>query len=307
MSQATGLSGPDWTPEARRIATAIRRRVLEHTLTHNGGYLSQACSAAELLASLYTGILRIGPSVAPPVPPPFEGVPGKGRPTLTGQAYNGAPAPDRDRFFLSPVHYALVLYTALVEVGRMAEEGLAQFNRDGSTVEMIGAEHSPGHELTAGSLGQCLSQVGGIALARRLRGDTGRCVVFMSDGEFQSGQTWEALQALVWHRLDSVLVYVDANRQQCDGAMADVMDIEPLGRRIEGFGVRVVEVDGHDPAALAEPASWAPDGRPTVVIARTDPAKDIPALDRRRPKLHYVRFKNEAEREELAAALRAFE
>jgi len=52
-------------------------------------------------------------------------------------------------------------------------------------VELIGAEHSPGHAVTAGSLSQALSQAAGIAYARRLKGHTGRVVVYMSDGEFQ--------------------------------------------------------------------------------------------------------------------------
>ncbi|MFA7098066.1 MAG: 1-deoxy-D-xylulose-5-phosphate synthase N-terminal domain-containing protein [Gammaproteobacteria bacterium] len=295
---------PGWQDQARAIARRIRLRVMEHTITNNGGYLSQACSAAEILATLYTKIMKLGPSEAPMIPPPFPGVPSATNTDyFTGVAYNGPKAPELDRFFISPVHYALVLYTTLVEVGRMAPEGLAQFNRDGSTVEMIGAEHSPGHELTAGSLGQCLSQAAGIALARKLKKETGRVWVFMSDGEFQSGQTWEAMQVLSFHQLDNVGIYVDVNMQQCDGAMADVMNIEPLDMKLEAFGARVVKVDGHDVEALAAPAELAPDGRPLVVLAYTNPAQGIPILEERRPKLHYVRFKSEDERNRYRAAL----
>lgn len=295
---------PGWQDQARAIARRIRLRVMEHTITNNGGYLSQACSAAEILATLYTKIMKLGPSEAPMIPPPFPGVPSATNTNyFTGAAYNGPKSPELDRFFISPVHYALVLYTTLVEVGRMAPEGLAQFNRDGSTVEMIGAEHSPGHELTAGSLGQCLSQAAGIALARKLKKETGRVWVFMSDGEFQSGQTWEAMQVLSFHQLDNVGIYVDVNLQQCDGAMADVMNIEPLDMKLEAFGARVVKVDGHDVEALAAPAELAPDGRPLVVLAYTNPAQGIPILEERRPKLHYVRFKSEDERNRYRAAL----
>lgn len=293
-----------WQIEAARVAAGIRRRVLEHTIANNGGYLSQACSAAELLAALYTRIMNLGPSVAPPIPLPFPGVPGRtNRGAFTGAAYNGAPAPERDRFFLSAVHYALPLYAALIETGRMAPEGLAQFNRDGSTVEMIGAEHSPGLEVTGGSLGQTISQAGGVALARRLRGETGRVWVLMSDGEYQSGQTWEAIQALAFHGLDNIGVYVDVNRQQCDGPMDRVMNIEPLKSRLEAFGARVFQVDGHNLAALAAPAELRPDGRPLIVLAYTDPCAGMPIIESRRPKLHYVRFKSADERAEFAAFL----
>ncbi|MCI0397194.1 MAG: transketolase, partial [Chloroflexi bacterium] len=168
---------------------------------------------------------------------------------------------------------------------------------DGSTVEMIGAEHSPGHEVTAGSLGQGLSQAAGIALARRLRGDTGRVWVFMSDGEFQSGQTWEAIQALAHYRLDNMGIYVDVNGQQCDGRMAEVMNVEPLQSRLEAFGARAFQVNGHEVAALAAPADLSPDGRPLVVLAYTNPCQGVGLLEERRPKLHYVRFSSEEERD----------
>jgi transketolase len=281
--------------------------VLEHTLRNNGGYLSQACSAAEILATLYLRVMRLGPSQGPAVPRPFAGVPSAANPdAFTGADYNGPKHPDLDRFIFSPVHYALVLYSLLIELGRLGPDALEQFNRDGSTVELIGAEHSPGHEVTAGSLGQALSQAGGIALARRLRGETGRVWVFMSDGEFQEGQTWEAFAALAHHRIGNLGVYIDANAQQCDGAMAEVMTIEPLAERLRAFGAEVHEVDGHDADALAAPALARLAGpaaepgateRPLVVIARTDPCRSIDLLRERAPKLHYLRFKSADERD----------
>jgi len=287
-----------------KVAQGIRRRVLEHTLAHDGGYLSQACSSAEIFASLYTGVMNIGPSLAPLFPPPFAGVPGPNNlHAFTGSEYNGAKSSAFDRFIMSPVHYALVLYATLVEVGRMSPEGLAQFNIDGSTVEMIGAEHSPGHEVTAGSLGQALSQAGGIAMARKLRGDTGRVFVFMSDGEFESGQTWETLQALRHHKLDNIVAIVDVNGQQCDGPITDVMTIEPLLDRITAFGVHATKIDGHDIDALSLAANSGRTGAPHVILAYTDPCRDIPLLNDRRPKLHYLRFKSSDERHQYQSFL----
>ena len=108
------------SPSVSKVAQGIRRRVLEHTIAHSGGYLSQACSSAEIFASLYTTLMRLGPSQAPRIPVPFGGVPGAGNvKALTGAAYNGPQSPDLDRFIMSPVHYALVLYATLVEVNRM--------------------------------------------------------------------------------------------------------------------------------------------------------------------------------------------
>ncbi|WP_287372516.1 transketolase [Oceanithermus sp.] len=288
-----------WPQEAKRVADGIRRRVTAFTLKNGGGYLSQACSSAEILATLYTRVMNLGPSVAPPVPPPFGGVPGKNPDYTTGAGYNGPHEPERDRFFISPVHYALVLYATLVETGRMAEEGLEMFNQDGGTVEMIGAEHSPGHELMAGSLGQALSQVIGVALGRRRKGEPGRNFVFMSDGEFMIGQTWEAMETLSFYRLDSVIAYVDANGQSADGKIDEVMGIEPLKERLEAFGAVAVEVDGHDVEALAAAAETPHEGRPLVVIARTNPYCGVEVLAERAPKFHYIRFAGPEEKEAL--------
>ena len=286
----------------QRVADAVRRRVLAYTLKNNGGYLSQACSSAETLATLYLRVMRLGDSVAPLVPRPFAGVPGPHNPdAFTGADYNGPRGPALDRFIFSPVHYALVLYSLLIELGRLGPNGLDAFNQDGSTVELIGAEHSPGHEGTAGSLAQALSQAGGIALARRLRGEPGRVWVFMSDGELQEGQTWEAFAALAHHRIGNLGVYIDANAQQCDGAMTDVMTIEPLAERLRAFGADVHEVDGHDSDALAAPADGFGGGdRPLAVIARTDPCRGIAQMRERAPQLHYQRFNSDG-------ALRAVE
>src|SRR5512143_211018 len=294
-----------WQDEVRRVAAGIRRRVLDHTIKNNGGYLSQACSSAEILATLYVKVMNLGKVDVPLVPQPFPGVPGPNNPNcFTGAAFNG-PGKDQDRFFLSPAQYALVLYATLIETGRMAEEGLSQFNKDGSVVEMIGAEHSPGLETMTGSLGQGISQAAGIAMARKRKYEKGRVFIFMSDGEFQIGQTWEAFQTMSYHMLDNVIIYVDVNGFQCDGKMCNVMDIEPLDKRLESFGARVFRVNGHDIKHLAEVGSLAPDGRPIVVLADTDACRGIEVLKARAPKMHYVRFTSEEEKVRYVNAFKA--
>lgn len=284
----------------QQAAKGIRHRVLEYVIKNNGGYLSQACSSAEILSSLYLEIMNLGNVESPIMPPAFSGVPGQNNPDyLTGAMFNGAKSPYLDRFFLSPSQYSLVLYAALIETGRMAAEGLEQFNKDGSTVEMIGAEHSPGMEIMSGSLGQGLSQAAGIAYARRLKGETGRTWVFMSDGEFQIGQTWEAMQTMGFYKLDNIGIYVDVNGYQCDGSTASVMSIEPLDKRLESFGAKVYKVNGHDIDALIAPSKVELDGRPLVVLCYTNPYQGIEILKEYSPKFHYIRFKTEAERQRL--------
>lgn len=307
MSRATSYGSSDvWIEQGSAVARGIRKRVLQLTIERNGCYLSQALSSAEILAALYTHVLHLGPSSAPGVPHRFAGLPGRGINAGAGADYNGPRDGPFDRLLISPAHYAVAIYAALVETGRMDPEGLALFNTDGSTVEMIGAEHSPGFELTTGSFGQALSQAGGIAHARRMKGEEGRVVVFMSDGELEEGQTWEAVQALAFYGLDNVLIFVDVNGQQVDGLTADVMNIEPIEDRLLAFGASVSRIDGHDLRALAAAARESEAGRPHFVVCDTDSARGITMLEARKPHLHYVRFRPD-ELEDAHAALAGLE
>lgn len=279
------------------VALGIRRRVFEHTIRSNGGYLSQACSAAEQLAWLYNEQLNLGLPTLPPIPKPFGGVPSaQNKDYHTGAGYNGPVAPEYDRLFIAPAHYALVAYATLIETGRMAPEGLEMFNQDGSSVEMIGAEHSPGMEVHNGTLGIGLSTGAGLAYGRKLKGEPGRTWVFMSDGEVQEGQTWEAVQAAAFHGIDNLFAIMDVNDQQCDGAMSSVMEVGDIQAKFRNFGAVCVEVDGHDLAAIRDASKEAHEGRPLIILARTSPFHAMPILEERFPRLHYLRFKSEDER-----------
>ncbi|MEO9459697.1 MAG: transketolase [Lentilitoribacter sp.] len=282
------------------VAFGIRRRVFEHSMRNNGGYLSQACSAAEQLAWLYNEELNLGDPTLPMIPKPFGGVPSADNKDYhTGAGYNGPFEPDYDRLFIAPAHYALVAYATLIEVGRMAPEGLEMFNKDGSSVEMIGAEHSPGMEVHNGTLGIGLSTAAGLAWGRKKRGEKGKVWVYMSDGEVQEGQTWEAIQACAHHKIDNVKAIMDVNRQQCDGAMNSVMEVGDLAQKMEDFGAKVVWVDAHNLDEIRAAAKTPHRGKPLIILANSSPFRGMPSLQLRFPRLHYVRFKSERERAEM--------
>jgi transketolase len=180
----------------------------------------------------------------------------------------------------------------------MDEKGMNDYNADGGSVEMIGAEHSPGMEVTTGSLGQGISQAAGIAFARKVKRESGRVVMFMSDGECQSGQFWEAVQAASYHRLGNMLIYVDVNGYQCDGKMTTVMNLEPFDKRLKAFGAKVFRIDGHDIKELVKAERKRSPDVPTFVLCDTDPCRGMTFLQEREPKLHYIRFSGQRERDE---------
>lgn len=282
------------TEEIQQAANNIRKHVLRLTIERNGCYLSQACSSAELLATMYLKVLNLSESQAPKLPEKFPGTPSKDNMDyIQGADYHGSLKAPYDRFFISPAHYAAPVYAALIEAGRLAEDSLEMFNRDGYSMEMIGANHTPGFENAAGTLDQAISVAGGTAHARKLRGEEGRVFVMMSDGEMQEGQLWEAIQAAAFYKLDNLVLLVDVNGQQVEGTTTDVMSIEPLVDRFTAFGAKAVKANGHDIEAIEAAAQQGEKDKPLVILCYTDPTQGIPYLNERRPILHFVRLKED--------------
>jgi len=285
---------PDVKYSNDQIALAaknIRKQILGIAINRGGCYLTQACSSAELVSTLYMGILNIGPSLGSPEALPFPGVPSPTNMDYPkGSLYNGYSGremPDRDRFFVSCCHYASVIYCALAECGRISHSAIEKFNVDGWNMEMIGAEHSPGFENTAGSLGQTVSIAAGTAHAYKLKGNSGRIFCMLSDGELEEGQAWECFQAASFYQLDNFIIYVDVNGQQVEGWTRDVMNTEPMVARMKAFGWEAIEVDGHDIDALKAAAETPHEGKPLMVLCKTNPAQGVPLLEKMLPK-HFV-------------------
>lgn len=203
---------------------------------HGFGYLGQALSSAELLGTLLTTFWR----------------------------------PGHDHFVLSPAHYIVAVYAAGVELGMLTDADLESYGRDGSRLEAIGTESSPVVDVTCGSLGQGLSAAVGLALSDRLDGRDARTCAFLSDGEMQEGQLWEAAMFAAHHGLDRLTALIDCNNSQVDGPVDQIVAIEPLAAKWEAFGWDVVDIDGHDLSQVHSALSGAATGsRPAAVLART--------------------------------------
>jgi transketolase len=233
--------------ELRRLAARIRLDAVEMVAIEGFGYLGQALSSAEIFAVLYgAGFVRPGAS----------------------------------RFVLSPAHYAIVVYAAAAETGVLDADLLRRYGADGSPLEAISTERTPLVDLTCGSLGQGLSGAIGLALADRLAGSERSTFVFLSDGEMEEGQVWEAATFAAHNGLSRVAVVLDANGSQVDGPVASVTTLEPIAARWEAFGWSVREVDGHDVEALRDGLDEVrAAARPGIVVARTDIFGRLRSLD----------------------------
>lgn len=226
--------------DLRRMATRVRLNATRMVAIEGFGYLGQALSSAEIFAVLFGGgFIRRG----------------------------------RDRFILSPGHYVTGLYAVAAAVGLLAPEQLEAYGKDGALLEAIGTERTPVVDLVCGSLGQGLSGAIGYAIATHLAGEDRDTYAFLSDGEMEEGQVWEAAMFAAHNssRMGRLIVVIDANNSQVDGSVDSVTTVEPLAEKWRSFGWRVAEVNGHDVLALSDAfASRFPGSEPFVVIARTE-------------------------------------
>ena len=164
----------------------------------------------------------------------------------------------------------IALYAAAAELGLLDPQALATYGKDGSLLEAIGSERTPLGDLVCGSLGQGLSGAVGFALAAELAGEDRDTFAFLSDGEMEEGQVWEAAMFAAHRRFDRLMVVIDANNSQVDGPVTSVTTLEPLADKWRAFGWRVADVDGHDIEALRAAFAARHDGlEPFVVVART--------------------------------------
>lgn len=238
------------------LARRIRRHAVNMTHQARSSHVASSLSMAELLAVLYTRILRLAPETVAD--------------------------PDRDRLILSKGHGCAGLYAVLAECGFFPLEWLDSFYLDGS--------HLPGHataqgipavEVSTGSLGHGLSIACGLALAGKLDGRPYRVFALLSDGECDEGSIWEAVMFAPQHRLDNMVVIVDYNKIQSLGRVEDVLDLEPFGAKWSAFRWAVREIDGHNVEAIEEALRQVPfePGKPSCLIAHTVKGKGVSFME----------------------------
>lgn len=242
---------PDPKAFARRIRAHALRMVHAAKASHIGGCLSMA----DILAVLYTRILRIDPA----------------NPQLTR----------RDRFVLSKGHAAAILYATLAECGFFPVDELANYCRDGSIFTGHVSHAVPGVEVSTGSLGHGLPIAIGMALAAKSAYTGARVFCLLSDGECDEGSNWEGILFAPHHMLDNLCVIVDFNKIQSFGSVAEVLNLDPFAEKWRSFGWNVEEIDGHDLSALerALNSQRSTLGKPTVVIAHTVKGKGVSFME----------------------------
>lgn len=187
-------------------------------------------------------------------------------------------APDRSRIIISKGHCAAATYATMMHYGLLERELLLTYHQDGSNLTGLVNHTVPGVEHSTGSLGHGLSVAAGCALALRRQGaDKSSVLCLLGDGELHEGSNWEALMLISHHRLTNLITLIDDNRISMITRTEQVLDMRPLTNRFEGFGLRAVDVDGHDVAAISQALADLRHGeRPGVIICKTVKGKGVP-------------------------------
>ncbi len=259
----------------------MRVHILKMLHEAGSGHTGGSLSATDLITALYFHVMKHRPE----------------NPDWT----------ERDRFVLSKGHAAPALYAALAMSGYFDLKELMTLRRLNSCLQgHPDMMKTRGVNASSGSLGQGLSIANGIAMGLRLDGIDSGIYVMLGDGEVQEGQIWEAAMTAAHYRLGKVTAIVDNNGLQIDGAVKDVMGIEPLSEKWRAFGWDVQIIDGHNfeeiiPALMKAKEKGLID-RPSVVIARTVKGKGVSVFEGK-AKYHGIAPSDE----EFAVAMRELE
>lgn len=185
---------------------------------------------------------------------------------------------DRDRFVLSKGHSAPGLYATLVERGFFPEDELWKLRKCNAMLQgHPDMKHTPGVDMSTGSLGQGLSAANGMALAAKLDKADWRVYAICGDGEIQEGQIWEAAMYAGSQELDNLVVLVDDNGMQIDDYTDAINAVRPLDKRWEAFGWATLCIDGHNFSDLEAALTHARTikKRPTAIIMATVKGKGL--------------------------------
>ncbi len=239
-----------------KTANEIRKGIVTAVHSAKAGHPGGSLSCADLMTFLYFEEMNIDPK--------------------------DPKKADRDRFVLSKGHCAPALYSTLAQRGFFPVEDLTTLRKLGSHLQGHPCmQHTPGVDMSSGSLGQGISVAVGMALSAKLSNDSYRVYTLLGDGEIAEGQVWEAAMFAGHKNLDNLVVIVDNNGLQIDGKIEDVCNPYPIDKKFEAFNFHVINIDAHDfdqiRAAFAEAKETK--GMPTAIIMKSVKGKGVSFME----------------------------
>ena len=243
--------------ELQKLANEVRKGIVTAVHSAKAGHPGGSLSAAEVYIYLYFEEMNIDPK--------------------------DPQKADRDRFVLSKGHTAPGLYSVLAHRGFFPVEDLKTLRKIGSYLQGHPClQHTPGIDMSSGSLGQGVSAAVGMALSAKISNDSYRVYTLLGDGEIQEGQVWEAAMLAGHRKLDNLIVIVDNNGLQIDGNIDDICSPYPIDEKFRAFNFHVINVeDGNDFDALRTAFKEAREiqGMPTAIILKTVKGKGVSFME----------------------------
>jgi len=213
--------------ELQKMANEVRKGIVTGVHAAKAGHPGGSLSAADLFTYLYFEEMNVDPK--------------------------NPQDPDRDRFVLSKGHTAPGLYATLAHKGYFPVEDLVTLRHIGSHLQGHPCmQHTPGLDMSSGSLGQGISAAVGMALSAKLRNKSYRVYTLLGDGEIQEGQIWEAAMYAHQYKLNNLIGIVDWNKKQIDGTIDECISLLDIAEKFRAFGWYAVTVKGDDIEAIQE-------------------------------------------------------
>ena len=242
--------------ELKKTACNVRLWTIEGVFNAKSGHPGGSLSAADIITYLYFKEMNVDPK--------------------------NPKDPKRDRFVLSKGHCCPSLYAALALKGFFPTDEIKSLRHIGAMLQgHPDMKHTPGIDMSSGSLGQGISAACGMALAGKLSNENYRVYAMLGDGECEEGQVWEAAMFASHYKLDNLVAFVDFNGLQIDGSVADVAGLDKLDEKFKAFGFEVIKIDGHDFEQIEDALNKAKTvkGKPTVIIAATVKGKGVSYME----------------------------
>jgi transketolase len=227
--------------ELKNIAKSVRRRIFDFKTSSGVGHLASSLSTVDILVSLH----------------------------YDKTAFN----PDSDILIFSKAHGSPAIYPILVDRGLVDASELDKYCRKGGILRLHSDASIPGCHFVGGSLGN------GVGYAAGLAYDNDKKVfVILGDGELYEGSVWETLVFIAHHNLNNMKLIIDRNQLCILGGTEELLRLEPLRAKFEGFGFKVTEVDGHNFDELRSAFATMHD-KPEIIIANTIKGKGVSYME----------------------------
>lgn len=235
--------------EVKSFSQKIKMEVVKMISKTSAGHVGGALSETDLLAVLYEG--------------------GQLRYDAKNPKWDG-----RDWLVISKGHSGPALYSTLALKGFFPMEMLDTLNKPGTDLPShCDRNHTPGVDMTTGSLGQGASTAAGVALGFKMDGKDNKVFLVLGDGEINEGQVWEMALFASTRGLDNLIAFIDYNKLQLDGPTNtnDIINMGDIRAKFESFGWNALQVNGHDIEAIDDAINKAKSqkGKPTCIVLDT--------------------------------------